>query len=143
MHNIWPSDPNKITIKRKGEAKINNHLRIHQRVQNLVIALLLISEKIKSKPCTTLLRNTYPVFTLSDTVALWSLSQLFLAGELQIWNYSPEEPLSLKHRSDSSKSLKQVATSPLLNARQEVWMSRVLGEDHDKGLARVRVDAAR
>ena len=112
-------------------------------MQNLVNALLLISGKIKSKPCITFLRNTYPAFTLSDTVALWSLSQHFLAGELQICNYGPDEPLSLKHRYDSSKSLKQVATSPLLNAHQEVCMSRVLGEDHDKGLARVTEDVAR
>ena len=40
------------------------------------------------------------------------------------------------------KSLKQVVT-PLSNARQQVLVSQVLGDDHNKGLARVTVGVAR
>ena len=45
---------------------------------------------------------------------------------------------------DRPKSLKLVATASLWpNARQQVWMLRVLGNDHYKRLARVTVDVAR
>ena len=45
---------------------------------------------------------------------------------------------------DRPKSLKQVVTAPLPNAWQPVWVSRVLGDDHDyKRLARVAVGVAR
>ena len=45
---------------------------------------------------------------------------------------------------DKPKSLKQVVTAPLPNAWQPVWVSRVLGDDHDyKRLARVAVGVAR
>ena len=36
---------------------------------------------------------------------------------------------------DGPKSLKQVVTVPLPNTRQQVWVSRVLGDDRYKGLA--------
>ena len=44
---------------------------------------------------------------------------------------------------DKSKSLKQIATSSHPNARQQVWVSRVLGDDYYKGFARVTVVVAR
>ena len=34
---------------------------------------------------------------------------------------------------DKPKSLKQVMTAPLPNARQQVWVSRILQDDHYKG----------
>ena len=34
-------------------------------------------------------------------------------------------------------------TAPLLNARKQVWVSQVLGDDHYKGLARITVGVAR
>ena len=40
---------------------------------------------------------------------------------------------------DRPKSLKQVVSAPLLNARHQVWVSQFLGDDHYKGLARVTV----
>ena len=43
---------------------------------------------------------------------------------------------------DRQKSLEQVVTAPLPNAQQQVWVSRVLGDDHYKGLACVTVDVA-
>ena len=43
---------------------------------------------------------------------------------------------------DRPKSLKQVVTAPLLNARQQMWVSWVLGDDHYKGLAHVTVGVA-
>ena len=46
---------------------------------------------------------------------------------------------------DRPKSIKQVVTAPLvlLNVRQQVLVSRVLGDDLYKGLASVKVDLAR
>ena len=44
---------------------------------------------------------------------------------------------------DRPKCIKQVVIAPLPNARQQVWVSRVLGDDHYKGLARVKVGIAR
>ena len=40
---------------------------------------------------------------------------------------------------EGPKSLKQVVTAPLPNAPQQICVSRVLGEDHFKGLVRVTV----
>ena len=40
-------------------------------------------------------------------------------------------------------SLKQVVTAQLPNAREHVWVSRVLGYDHNIRLARVTVGVAR
>ena len=44
---------------------------------------------------------------------------------------------------DRPKSLKQVVTAPLLNARQQVWVSRVLGDGHYKRIPRVTEGVAR
>ena len=44
---------------------------------------------------------------------------------------------------DIPKSKKQLVTAPLLNARQQVWVSRVLGDDHYKRMSRVTVGLAR
>ena len=125
-----------------SENLVHNHLRIHQRLQNFVNALFLISGEINYKPCTTLstqqISSFYDGWHCRSTASI----QFFLTGELQICNYGPDETLSSKHRSDSSNPFKQVMTPPLLNARQEAWMSRVLGEDQDKGLAGVTVDVA-
>ena len=41
------------------------------------------------------------------------------------------------------KSLKQVVTAPLPNARKQVWVLRLLADDHYKGLALVTVSVAR
>ena len=41
------------------------------------------------------------------------------------------------------KSEKQVVTAPLLNARQQVRVLRVLGDDHNKRMSRVTVGVAR
>ena len=38
---------------------------------------------------------------------------------------------------------RQVVTAPLLNARHQISVSRVLADDHCKGFARVRVDGAK
>lgn len=40
---------------------------------------------------------------------------------------------------DWTKSWKQVVTAPMLNARQQVWLSRVLGGDLYKRMSRVTV----
>ena len=40
---------------------------------------------------------------------------------------------------DRIMSLKQAVTAPLLNARQQVWVSRVLKDDHYKGIPHVTV----
>ena len=40
-------------------------------------------------------------------------------------------------------SLKQVLTAPLFKARQQVWVSRVLGDDHYKWMSRVTVGVTR
>ena len=40
---------------------------------------------------------------------------------------------------DRCKSWKQVVTATLLNVQQQVWASRVLGDDHFKRMARVTV----
>ena len=40
-------------------------------------------------------------------------------------------------------NVRQVVTAPLPNARQQVCVSRFLGDDHYKGLVRVTVDVAR
>ena len=47
------------------------------------------------------------------------------------------------HGRDRPSSLKQVVTAQLPNARQQVRMSRVLRDDHYKGLACVTVSVAR
>ena len=44
---------------------------------------------------------------------------------------------------DGPKLRKQVVTCPLLNARQQVWVSHVLGDDHYKRKPRVTVGVAR
>ena len=44
---------------------------------------------------------------------------------------------------DRSKLLKQVVTAQLPNAQQQMWVSRVLGDDHYTGLGRVTVNVAR
>ena len=44
---------------------------------------------------------------------------------------------------DIPKSFKQVVTGPLPNARQQVRLSRVLGDDHYKRMTRVTVGVAR
>ena len=44
---------------------------------------------------------------------------------------------------DKFKSLKQVVTAPLLNARQYVCVSRVLGDDYYKRMPRVTVGLVR
>ena len=46
------------------------------------------------------------------------------------------------HGRNAPNSFKQVVTAPLPNARQQEWMSRVLGDDHYKGWARVTVGVA-
>ena len=43
----------------------------------------------------------------------------------------------------TNKSLKQVMTAPLPNARQEVWVSRVLRDDHYKPISRDTVGLAK
>ena len=47
------------------------------------------------------------------------------------------------HGRNAPNSFKQVVTAPLPNARQQEWVSRVLGDDHYKGLARVTVDVVK
>ena len=47
------------------------------------------------------------------------------------------------HGQGSPKMLKRVETAPLPNARQQVLVSRVLEDDHYKGLDRVTVGVAR
>ena len=39
--------------------------------------------------------------------------------------------------------VKQVVTAPLPNARQKMWVSRVLADDHYKRMPRVAVGVAR
>ena len=47
------------------------------------------------------------------------------------------------HVSRKNRQTQQVVTAPLPNARQKVWVSRVLGDDLYKQMPRVRVDRAR
>ena len=44
---------------------------------------------------------------------------------------------------DKPKSVKQVVTAPLPNARQQVWVSWILEDGQFKGLAHVTVGVAR
>ena len=44
---------------------------------------------------------------------------------------------------DRPKSIIQAVTAALPNARQQVWVSRVLGDDHYKRMPRVIVGVAR
>ena len=46
-------------------------------------------------------------------------------------------------RRDRPKSLKQVVTAPLPNAQHQVWVSRVLRDDHYKRIPRDTVGVAR
>ena len=46
------------------------------------------------------------------------------------------------HGRNGPNSFKLVVTALLPNARQQEWVSRVLGDDHYKGLARITVGVA-
>ena len=51
--------------------------------------------------------------------------------------------LVLESQPDRPKSFKQEVTAPLLNARQQVWVSRFLGDDHNIQASRFKVGVAR
>ena len=55
---------------------------------------------------------------------------------------SPFQCTTACRRSEFNPLLKQVVTAPLPNARQQVRVSRVLGDDHYKGLVHITVGVA-
>ena len=76
----------------------------------------------------------------------WSFTNCFNAMAVAQWlERSPrkQEVECSNPSRDRPKSLKQAVTVPLPNARHEVWVSRVLGDDRYKRMPRVTVGVAR
>ena len=76
----------------------------------------------------------------SWNVLLYSLPQQWCSGRVLA---SQTRDLGSISSRDRPKSLKQVMTAPLPNAQQKVWVSQVIGDDHYKGLAGVKVAVTR
>ena len=82
-----------------------------------------------------------PLFQLLMTEELTVLKIYFVRLLLIITYYRRVIGDSIPGR-DKPSALKQVDTSSLPNARQQVWVSRVLGSDYYQGVARVTVGVA-
>ena len=51
---------------------------------------------------------------------------------LERWPHNRKVGVRIPAATDREKSWKQVVTAPMLNARQYMWVSRVLGDNHYK-----------
>ena len=94
--------------------------------KNFIDAILMLTSRIFSKTFKLLYILFWLQTGLDDGALAWDAQR--------VTAFAPQaEGLGFRNLDhDRPKSLKQVLTVPLLNARQKVWMSGVLEYDHDR-----------